>query len=194
MITYYIILFFYIFILPDNSAIKKVQNEFIKLKSLQADFIQISNNKISLKGKFFFNKENHYRIELQNNTIITDGTTIWNYDKKRNRIVVSNMDNDPLAFSLKEYIFNYPAVCKITEEKTIEGKVIITLKPQKENLNFKEVKLWLTNNFLVNKIEVKDYNGSSFAFKFNNIKIDNNINPGLFKPNKNSDAKIIDLR
>ena len=99
-----------------------------------------------------------------------------------------------MAFSLREYIFNYPAKCDITEEKVNSDKIVITLKPKSTELNFKEAKLFLTNDYLVNKIEVKDFNGSSFAFIFDNIKIDKNISTNLFQFTNNTDAKIIDLR
>jgi outer membrane lipoprotein-sorting protein len=181
-------------VLSSTSSIEKVQTKFNNLNNFQSDFTQMANDKIGLKGKFYFSKENNYRIELQNNIIIADGMTIWNYDKKRNRVIVSNIEDDPLAFSLREYIFNYPAKCDITEEKVNSDKIVITLKPKSTELNFKEAKLFLTNDYLVNKIEVKDFNGSSFAFIFDNIKIDKNISPNLFQFTNNTDAKIIDLR
>jgi outer membrane lipoprotein-sorting protein len=181
-------------VLSSTSSIEKVQTKFNNLNNFQSDFTQMANDKIGLKGKFYFSKENNYRIELQNNIIIADGMTIWNYDKKRNRVIVSNIEDDPLAFSLREYIFNYPAKCDITEEKVNSDKIVITLKPKSTELNFKEAKLFLTNDYLVNKIEVKDFNGSSFAFIFDNIKIDKNISTNLFQFTNNTDAKIIDLR
>ena len=184
-----------VFVLSANSSsIEKVQSKFNNLNNFRSDFIQMSNNKVGLKGKFYFSKENNYRIELQNNIIISNGTTIWNYDKKRNRVVISNIEDDPLAFSLREYIFNYPLKCNITEKKTDQNKIVITLKPKTDELNFKKAKLFLSDNYLINKIKVEDFNGSSFAFIFSNIKVDTHISSKLFQFINNSDAKIIDLR
>ena len=69
-------------VLSSTSSIEKVQTKFNNLNNFQSDFTQMANDKIGLKGKFYFSKENNYRIELQNNIIIADGMTIWNYDKK----------------------------------------------------------------------------------------------------------------
>lgn len=190
----YLITFASLVFLQEGSSIQKVQSKFNSLNNFQSDFVQMSNNKVGLKGKFYFSKENNYRIELQNNIIISNGTTIWNFDKKRNRVVISNVEDDPLSFSLREYIFNYPIKCSITEKKINKNKIVISLKPRSDEINFKEAKLFLTDNYLINKIEVEDFNGSSFSFIFSNIKVDKNISPKLFQFVNNSDAKIIDLR
>ena len=190
----YLITFVSLIFLQEVSSIQKVQSKFNSLNNFQSDFVQMSNNKVGLKGKFYFSKENNYRIELQNNIIISNGTTIWNFDKKRNRVVISNVEDDPLSFSLREYIFNYPVKCNITERKINKNKIVISLKPKSDEINFKEAKLFLSDNYLINKIEVEDFNGSSFSFIFSNIKVDKNISPKLFQFVNNSDAKIIDLR
>ncbi len=179
---------------PSKSVIEKVQTKFNSLNNFQSEFIQTSNNKIGLKGKFYFRKKNNYRIELKNNTIISDGTTIWNYDKKRNRVIISNIEDDPLAFSLREYLFNYPPKCNITESAVNTNHKVITLKPKTNDLNFKEAKIWVTKDYLVEKIKVEDFNGSSFSFKFGNIQINKKLNSKLFQFSNNMDTKIIDLR
>jgi len=38
-----------------------------------------------LNGNMYFKKENNLRIEFGNQTIVADGTTSWNYNKKKKK-------------------------------------------------------------------------------------------------------------
>ncbi len=47
---------------------------------------------------FIFLKTIIIELNYANNIIISDGKSIWNEDIKRKKVVVSNVDEDPLAF------------------------------------------------------------------------------------------------
>ena len=147
---------------PD-STIVKLQKKFESINYLQSNFKQSSNDGKSISGKFYFSKTNNYRIELSNNIIISDGNSIWNEDKKRNKVIVSNIDEDPLAFSLSEYIYDYPNKCKVSEEKLQSGYLLI-LDGSETDLNFKIAKLWINSDFLIEKISVFDFGGNEFRY------------------------------
>lgn len=179
--------------IESESIVKKLQRKFETINYLQADFSQSTGIENSLKGKFYFSKENNYRIELPNNLIISDGVSIWNIDNKRDKVIISNIDEDPLAFSFSEYIFSYPAKCEVTEENTSNG-YLITLSGEKSDLNFKTAKLWINENFLINKITVTDFGENVFTLNFLNIVIDKTFSDSLFLFEDNGNKKIIDLR
>jgi outer membrane lipoprotein-sorting protein len=179
--------------IESESIVKKLQKKFETINYLQADFNQSTGIENTLKGKFYFSKENNYRIELPNNLIISDGVSIWNIDNKRDKVIISNIDEDPLAFSFSEYIFNYPAKCEVTEENTSKG-YLITLSGENSDLNFKTAKLWINESFLINKITVTDFSENIFTLNFLNIEIDKTFNESLFLFRDDGEKKIIDLR
>jgi len=177
-----------------SSTVDKLQKKFEELNYFQADFVQLSNNEVGLKGKFYFAQKNKYRIELSNNTIISDGNSIWNLDKKRDKVIISNIEDDPLSFSLREYIFNYPNKCTVTEKQISNDEVIISLKAKDTELNFESADLWITSENLIRKIKVEDFNNNTFGFVFNNISINKKISKSLFEFSETGEYKIIDLR
>jgi outer membrane lipoprotein-sorting protein len=193
MINLFIAIFLIFFQVQDQSIVEKLQEKFESINYLQADFNQSAGSQNSLSGKFYFKKENNYRIDLSSNTIISDGFSIWNIDKKRNKVIISNLDEDPLAFSLSDYIYNYPAKCEVTEEATSDG-FILTLSGINTDLNFKTAKLSVNQDYLIEKISVTDFGENTFILKFSNIKINDTINNSLFIYKDDGDAKIIDLR
>ena len=176
-----------------DGTITKLQNKFESIKYLQADFKQSSKEGKSISGKFYFSKKNNYRIELGNNVIISDGESIWNEDSKRKKVVISRIDEDPLAFSLSEYIYDYPAKCKISEEKVDNG-YLINLDASNTDLNFKTARLWINENYLITKISVIDFGGNEFLLNFNNIVIDRVLESDLFIYKIDNSKKIIDIR
>ncbi len=193
MINLFIAICLIFFQVQDQSIVEKLQEKFESINYLQADFNQSAGSQNSLSGKFYFKKENNYRIDLSSNTIISDGFSIWNIDKKRNKVIISNLDEDPLAFSLSDYIYNYPAKCEVTEEATSDG-FILTLSGINTDLNFKTAKLSVNQDYLIEKISVTDFGENTFILKFSNIKINDTINNSLFIYKDDGDAKIIDLR
>lgn len=193
MINLLLVLTLFLFQGNDTTTITKMQTKFESIKYLQADFSQGANSKNFLKGKFYFLKEDNYRLELPNNIIISDGISIWNEDIKRNKVIISNVDEDPLAFSLSEYIYEYPSKCSITEEELDEGYVL-NLSAVDSELTFKQAKLWINKNFLIEKILVVDFGGNTFNLQFSNIVIDRSINESLFLYKNIHENKVIDLR
>jgi outer membrane lipoprotein-sorting protein len=191
MINFLLIYLFFLFG-ANNDIVTKLQEKFEKIQYMKADFSQISESKNSISGKFYYAKENKYRIELPNNIIISDGQSIWNNDIKRNKVIISNIDEDPLAFSLRQYMFEYPSKCKITEEKVKNGYLLF-LDASDTELNFKSAKLWITVDYLIEKILVIDFADNPFTLQFNNISLLNSIDENLFEF-KNKDIKVIDLR
>lgn len=177
----------------NQTVIERLQQKFESINYLQADFSQSAGNQNFLNGQFYFKKENNYRIELSSNTIISDGLSIWNVDKKRNKVIISNLDEDPLAFSLSDYIYNYPAKCEVTEETTTDG-FLLTLSGKNTDLNFESARLSVNQDYLITKIAVSDFGGNTFILKFSNIKINDAIDKSFFNYKDDGSNKIIDLR
>jgi outer membrane lipoprotein-sorting protein len=61
------------------------------------------------------------------------------------------------------------------------------------DLKFKSAKLWITNNYLIEKILVVDFAGNLFTLQFSNISIPNRLDDSLFTYNE-PNYKVIDLR
>ena len=94
---------------------------------------------------------------------------------------------------MKDYIYNYPLKCKIEENNLDSGSLLI-LDATDSDLNFRTAKLWVSEDYIINKILVSDFSDNSFLFKFNDIKLNKNLDEDLFVFNSNTNFKIIDLR
>ena len=182
-----------------NDAIKKVQEKFNEIDYLKADFSQTiqsvkSSDSFNFEGKFYYKKEDSFRIELPNRTIVSDGKSVWNFDEKQNKVVISDAEFDEASFSLKKIIFTYPQKCDLTLMKSEINSLYIKAVPTDLGLSFKEAYLSINNKFLLNKVEIVDFNNMKFTFELFNIKLSKNLNNDLFQFQSSSEVEIIDLR
>jgi chaperone LolA len=177
-----------------SSLLKTVQSKFNSFEDLTANFSQSSNGKILLAGKFYYKKDNKFRLELKNILIISNGVTTWNYNKKNNKVIISNyVESDPSMFSMNTLINVYPSKCTVKEGDDRELKTLI-LTPNKSDLNFKEIELWINENNLIEKIKIIDLNNQTSIIEFTDYKSNQKTADSKFVFTSPEGAKVIDLR
>jgi outer membrane lipoprotein carrier protein len=176
-----------------NNLLKSVQSKYNSIKSFTVNFTKSSGSKEDFSGKLFLKKENKLRIELKNNTIITDGETFWNYNKKENKVIINNYDeSEPSELSLNSFINNYPAKSNVSSGE--EGNLnTLTFIPKTSDLNFNSAKLYINKDNLVEKVVVKSTSGNS-TISLSGYKLNEDIPDSefIFSPPKG--MKVIDLR
>ena len=185
-----------------KQVIKKLQNRFNSITNFTANFSQSIFNEQGheqgkTSGKFTYQRKNRFIVELKNQTIVSDGETIWNSDKRFNRVVISNLSDDPTSFSLERFIFDYPALCRLnslSETPLAKGETYIELVPKDSDMEFKYVRIWITADGMISKLELLDMGEIRYTFQFNDLKIDQNISDARFTFFPPKGMKIIDLR
>jgi chaperone LolA len=182
--------------------IKKVQNKFNSITNFTANFSQNyfdaqGHDERKTSGKFSYKRKNKFIVDLKNQLIISDGLTIWNNDKRFNRVVISNLTDDPTSFSLERFVFDYPPLCRskiVIEEPAQKGEGCIELTPKDQDMEFKYVKIWVTNDGMISRIEVLDRGDIRYAFQFTDLKINQDLSDSRFTYYPPKGIKIIDLR
>lgn len=189
--------FLVIFVLIINSfgfgsGLKNIQEKFNELKDFTVNISQSGG--VNLNGKLLFKKENKIRLELKDILLISDGKTNWNYNSKQNKVLISNADDTETGLlSLNSIIFDYPALCNVTE-KPIGDKISILLKPKKSNLSFQEITIISNKENLIEKVDIVDSNGNKSSITFKNYLLNNNLIDNLFTFSPKEGTEVIDLR
>jgi len=179
----------------DNSKqlLKSLQNKFETIKDLTADILQKSGGKDILSGKLSYKKENKFHFDLKNNLIVSDGLTIWNYNKKDKKLIINNIDEtDPSLFSFKSIIYDYPSQCTISSEK--EGEVLVFVPKENSELNFSKAKLWINRDNLIDTIIIINKEAVDIEINFINYTLNQNLTDTKFKFTPPEGSAIIDLR
>ncbi|MBI9071724.1 MAG: outer membrane lipoprotein carrier protein LolA [Melioribacteraceae bacterium] len=182
----------------EDAVLKDIQTRFSMIKDFEAGFIQTTKflsveNNVTLTGQFYYKPGGKYRIELKGQTIVSDGTNVWNFNRKMNRVVINSVADEPSSFSFDKFIFDYPKLCKITSSK-LNDKVTIFLEPETDDLDFQSAKIWFDSDNIIEKLEIRDNSDAVYELSFKNIILNNNIEEKKFSLEPEKGTKIIDLR
>jgi chaperone LolA len=178
----------------DVPLLKAMQNKFSSLHDFSVDFSQEVNGKILMTGKLSFNKGNMLHLEMKNLMIVSNGVTNWNYNKKEKKVIVSNFsEEDASLFSPKKFVFDYPNQCKVTEVME-DGKTYLLLIPASSSSDFKQAKVYPTENQTLRQVVVTGNDGKVITFHFSNFRGNQNFDKEKFSFQIPQGTKIIDLR
>ena len=177
-----------------DKVMKDLQSKFDTIKDLSVEFTQSANGKSKLAGMLFIKKENKLRINTKNLIIVSDGKTSWSYNKTENKVIISSYDeNDPGVFSINELVYELPAQSDI-ELSNDNGLNVLKLTPNSYEYSFDNVKLWLGEDNLINKVELNDAAMGKVEVKFSNYQLNQNLIDSDFSFTPPEGSRIIDIR
>jgi chaperone LolA len=187
-----------------NEVIDKVQAKYKKTNSVIAKYTQTVKFKLtkmeqSYDGTLFLKKEKKYRIETDQQTIITDGVTSWAYSPKTNQVVIDYYKEDKNSISPEKFLIEYPndyysslvGKAKVNNRNTYEMK----LTPKAATAFIKSLKVWVdSDDWFIKKIEMIDMNDNTTIYVVNKIESNTEITNDKFQFTPTSETQVIDLR
>lgn len=179
----------------ENNLLKKVQNKYSSISSFSANFIQYSGKSKKITGKFLYKKEDKVKIETVASTIVSNGSTNWNYNKKQNKVIITNYDDsDASIFSFNKIIFDFPSKSKVGQTKDNDDEVLTLTTNKNSDLNFIQAKLWVNDNDLITKIEIIEENNLRITIELSNYNLNQNLTDSQFSFTPPEGSRILDLR
>ena len=150
-----------------------------------------------MKADVLYNK-GKYRISFDGNTLYCDGLSTWHWNKEASEVVVNKMStsNDDLmnpAVILSSYQKNYKAKFIRLEQN---GNAIIDLTP-KQAKSYYKIRLAInTNNYVVQKMEIHNYDSSCGEYLVSNFKsgVKTEDSDFTFLKGQHPDVEVIDMR
>jgi outer membrane lipoprotein carrier protein len=185
--------------------LKAVGQKYSAYKTMQMDISltienQDSKSKETKTGKVS-SKGNMFKADMGNQTIISDGKTLWTYLKDVNEVQINNFEqgqdimtpNDIFKIAEKDYLAYMGE--KITENgKTIQ---VIELTPKNKNLSFSKIKMYIDiSDNTVKRGVVYDKNAMHYTYTISNLKTNMELSDSTFKFDKAKypGVEVIDLR
>jgi len=184
-----------------QEIIKNVQSKYNSTKDAQATYSQSvkysSGSTQSSSGIIYIQKEDKYRIESKNETIVTDGVTSWSYSKKKKQVVIDNYKNDGNTFSPNKFLFNYPEnfYSDLDGSETVSGSdcYVLKLSPRHKG-SVKSAKIWVDKEEnLIRKITINS-SESSTTYSLKKITLDAGLASSKFTFSPPEGVEVIDLR
>jgi outer membrane lipoprotein-sorting protein len=178
-----------------EKLLRSLQKKFETINDLTVDIVQKSGEKEILSGKLSYKKENKFYLDLKSNFIVSNGFAIWNYSKKRNKVIINQIDKaDPSFFSFDKIIYDYPSECTVTLEKEGDSNVMIFIPNESSNLGFNKAKLWVGKDYLISKVMLNGLGSENVEVVFSNYKLNQDLPDSKFIFDPPEGSVVIDLR
>jgi chaperone LolA len=183
-----------------DDILKNVQKKYNSYKSVCSEFKQtfyweLANETQIVNGNMCVKDGTQFRIETNDQDIISDGETIWTINKLNNQIIIKNASanakNNPfLRLYIKRYQDNYLA----EKNKALDDGFSLTLKSRSEDEFYPLIYLHIRKNYTLKKIKQIDINNNSTTYEILSITDNVQLSPEKFRVQNIEDYEAIDLR
>ncbi|MBM2840369.1 MAG: Outer rane lipoprotein-sorting protein [Bacteroidetes bacterium] len=187
-----------------QDVLERMRKKYDTISDAQLKFSQ--NTKFTLSkieqhvnGTLFLKKTNKYRVETDDQTIVTNGETVWSYSAANKQVLIDHFKLDENSMSPEKVLTSAPTEYTSTllgSEKI--GKtdvVVLKLTPKNDQSLVKTMKLWVDNaTWLIKKAEIVDVNGKQTEYLVTEVKVNTGLPDSRFTYQAPEGAEVVDLR
>jgi chaperone LolA len=187
-----------------QDILKKVRDKYDSVADAEIKFQQrvrmpVGKLEQTTAGTLLTKKGNKYRVELEQQTIVTDGVTVWSYSAAQQQVLVDRFEQDERSLSPDRILSGEAAdlaPALIGREKLGKTEtVVLKLTPRDETALLKWLKLWVSeSDWLVRKAELVDLNGKETVYQVLDIKVNAGIPDAQFTFVTPAGVEVVDLR
>jgi outer membrane lipoprotein carrier protein len=187
-----------------QDILKKVRDKYDSVADAEIKFqqrVRMPGGKLeqTTAGTLLTKKGNKYRVELEQQTIVTDGVTVWSYSAAQQQVLVDRFEQDERSLSPDRVLSGEAgdlAPALIGREKIGKTEtVVLKLTPRDETALLKWLKLWVSeSDWLVRKAELVDLNGKETVYQVLDIKVNAGIPDAQFTFVAPAGVEVVDLR
>ena len=169
---------------------QQVEKRYSSLKSLSADFVKVVSSEIfetenTVEGKMIFKNPDKFKIETEDETIVSDGEFVWTYSAENQQVIKNLLDRSENLFRPHRYLSDFRSeyVPQLEgEEKIGRSRCFkLLLTPEKKDLFIRRMTIWVDKeNLLARRIEYKDSNDNEVTLIFQHIKANRKIKDAEF--------------
>ncbi len=170
-----------------------------RLKFSQRVTFERTNLEQSSKGTLFLKNGNRYRLELGEQTIVTNGTIVWSYSQATNQVIIDKFKMDERLLTPEKVLTGAPEdfIPSSLGKERIGDMDVIALKlvPRDDRSFLSLLKLWVDgSSWLIRRAEVVDANGKTTEYEIEDVKMNIGLDDDLFTYEIPAGADVVDLR
>jgi len=159
----------------------------------------LTNATQTLGGTLVMKKPNYTRFSNEQQTIVTDGTTVWSYSAPNKQVIIDSYRDDPHSFTPARFILGLPSdyYATLLGREKLHGTTVYVLKlVTKDNeASVRSLKMWVDpDEWVAWKIVITDVNETETTYQIKNAKFDTGVSESMFHFQAPKGATVVDLR
>jgi len=180
-----------------DDVIDRLRSKYDTMVAMRATFSQTTSSTFLDDVEHFAGdiliQGDQYRIEMINQTIVTNTVLSWVFNKLDNQVLINDYELDENTFSLATFLNEFDSAYDVESYEQNGRLDVLTLIPQDPLSLFRTVKLWADGNVVV-RLEVVDMNDVEMNFELSNIQFNPELSDQTFIFSIPNGVEIIDLR
>ncbi len=168
----------------------QVEEKYRSLKSLSVDFIKTVRSDIfetesTVKGKMVFKNPDRFKIESEDQTIVSDGEFVWTFSAENQQVIKNLIDRSQNLFKPYQYLSNFRSdyVPQLEGEEKIDRRTCfkLLLSARKENDLIRKMTAWVDKkDLLARKLQYEDSNDNQITLTFQHIRTNRKVKDSEF--------------
>ena len=184
---------------------KKMQQRIDKVEGLSAEFsistymAALNQHRESSGRLYILRKKSKLRLEQADQTIVSDGKSVWTYIPVNQQIIVMPAEASKAGIRPDEFLFFYTNQYTHTliGDEMIDGVVHykLHLKANTVLADFPELRIWVdSREWLTRRVLYSDDMGSETVVQFTHIRLNPDMPSGTFTMSAPEGVEVGDLR
>jgi len=201
----FLILTYMLYGISGEQIVKKFNDNLNKMSTFSADYTQIqywdlAGEKSESRGKIYAKGKDCFRVESQNEWVISVKDTVWRYSNSTNQVLIEKTNKNEESLLPGKMIFEFSKFYDVKDfyEKKIKNEdcYIVSFIPKKDNERFvdKISAYILKSDYMIKKLEFTDIDDNKTEVILENILKNEKLNESIFKLKKGENFEILDLR
>ncbi len=190
-----------------SDIVKKIKAKYGALESYQANFTIISKKMGKSKtqrGTLRFKSPSKLLMDFyqpSRQKIVSNGKMMWIYIPSMNVVAEQDLKSDSGLFTaaskkglrrlFSKYHYRFASKNQPEEQKDGQKMYTLVLKQKESRSGYREIKLWVSTDFLIKRALGKTSSGKTVDILLSNIKTGLNLSNGIFKFTVPARARVI---
>jgi chaperone LolA len=150
-------------------------------------------------GRLLLKKENMYRLEMNDQTVVTDGATVWSYSKVTQQVIIDVFKTDKRFLTPEKVLTGAPDdfTATVLEREVSGGTDLVVLKlvPRTDDSFITSLKLWVAeDDWLIRRVETLEFSGKKTTYTVRELKTNIGLPADTFSFIPPEGAEVVDLR
>jgi outer membrane lipoprotein carrier protein len=186
-----------------SELLDEVQRRYDTVETLRASFTQTVTSSFSpeatrVDGQLWV-KDDMYRVETVEQTLVTDGTTTWIYTPADSQVVVNDADRGGAALSPESFFTDYSDRYAVEDARRARqdgaSHTVLNLTASAPAARFESVALWVRDaDRLITRLRVVDSGGSTIDIRLRDIQVNSTLSDASFRFEPPGGTEVVDLR
>ena len=185
--------------------VEEIQEKYEEMDNLTAEFLQVDQFKLTgskneMKGKIYIKEGVKYRLETDDQVVVTDGKSVWTYSKHNNQVLIDRLKEGDGSLLPRDLLFKYPndyfATLLGEDELNRKNCFLLKLDPKEDVHGFiQTMKIWVdSDSYIIYKIKYTDFNDNISLFEIKSINTDKELPDSFFNFKIKEGIDVVDLR